>query len=96
MSFEVKIGRFGNDDAANITVDGRLVGWLERVYGERFKSVTSYARVSYVSHYTIVLTDDAAAEQLRKEDVDSRKEAKLEVEHAFERAWIALTTKESA
>lgn len=88
MSFQVKIGKFHDDDSADITVDGRNVGWLERVHGERFKSVGSYARVTFVSHYSIVLTDDAAAEQLHKEDVDSRGEAKLEVERAFERALV--------
>ena len=96
MAFEVKIGKFGEDDSANITVDGRLVGWLERVYGERFKSASSYARVQYVSHYSIMLTDDAAFEQLKKHDVDSRGEAKLEVARAFESAWSQVATKESA
>ncbi len=84
--FKVTIGTFSDDDTAEIKVDGRAVGWLERVHGERFKSVTSYARVQYVSHYSIVLMDDFADEQLRKHDVDSRKDAKLEVEYAFNRA----------
>ncbi|HSX23232.1 MAG TPA: hypothetical protein VLE97_10715 [Gaiellaceae bacterium] len=96
MSFKVTIGTFGDDDTAPIKVDGRDVGWLERVRGERFKSATSYARVQYVSHYSIVLTDDAADNQLRKHDVDSRKEAKLEVQAAFERAWTQIATKGAA
>jgi hypothetical protein len=83
---KVAIGKFADDDTAPITVDGRDVGWLERVKGERFKSATSYARVQFVSHYSIMLTDDAAFEQLKKHDVDSRGEAKLEVKAAFERA----------
>ena len=94
MKFKVTIGKFGDDDTAEIAVDGRVVGWLERVHGERFKSVTSYARVPYVAHYSIVLTDDFAFEQLRKHDVDSRAEAKLEVEQTFDRAWQQLVAKE--
>ena len=96
MSFKVSIGTFGDDDTAEIKVDGKVVGWLERVHGERFKSASSRARVQFVSHYTIVLTDDAAFEQLRKHDVDTRKEAKAEVEAAFERAWTQLVTKDAA
>ncbi len=92
MTFKVTIGKFGGDDTAEIKVDGRAVGWLERVRGERFKSATSYARVSFVSHYTIVLTDDAAYEQLREHDVKSRLAAKLEVERAFQRAWDKLAS----
>lgn len=95
-TFEVKIGKFGDDDTADITVDGRVVGWLEREYGERFKSVTSYARVKYVSHYSITLTDDAAFDQLQKHDVDSRAEAKAEVAKAFERAWEKVVVKQVA
>jgi hypothetical protein len=87
MSFQVKIGKFSDDDAADISVDGRVVGWLERVKSERFASASSRARVAFVSHYSIVLTDDAVDTQLRKHDVDSRAEAKLEVVRAFERAW---------
>ena len=90
-TFKAAIGKFGDDDTAEIKVDGRVVGWLERVHGERFKSVTSYARIQHVSHYTIVLTDDAADAQLRKHDVDTRAEAKLEVASAFERAWEQLS-----
>lgn len=93
MTFKVTIGTFGDDDSADITVDGRVVGWLERVRDERFASASSRARVSYVSHYSIMLTDDFADEQLRKHDFASREEAKLEVEHAFEHAWEKLTTK---
>ncbi len=63
------------------------------MHGERFKSATSYARVQYVSHYSIMLTDDAAFEQLKKHDVASRAEAKLEVAGAFERAWGQLAAK---
>ena len=83
---KVKIGKLGDDDSADISIDGRVVGWLERVRGERFKSATSYARVSFVSHYSIVLTDDAADAQLKKHDVDTRAEAKLEVAIAYERS----------
>lgn len=93
MPFKVSIGTFGDDDSADIKVDGRVVGWLERVKSERFASATSRARVSLVSHYSIMLTDDAAYDQLKKHDVDSRAEAKLEVARAFERAWEQLTTK---
>jgi hypothetical protein len=89
-AFKVTIGKFGDDDSADIYVDGKNVGWLERVHGERFKSATSYARVQYVSHYSIMLTDDAADAQLRKHDVDSRGEAKKEIAAAFERAWEEL------
>lgn len=96
MAFKVTIGKFGDDDTAEIKADGRTVGWLERVHGERFKSATSYARVSFVSHYSIVLTDDAAEEQLKKHDVDSRGEAKLEVERAFRAAWDKLATSASS
>lgn len=90
MKFQVKIGKFSDDDAADITVDGQVVGWVERVRGERFKSVSSRERVSYISHYSITLTHDAAYDQLAKYDVDSRAEAKLEVEQAFDRAWNKL------
>ena len=93
MTFKVQIGTFGEDDSADIKVDGRVVGWLERVKSERFASVTSRARVQYVSHYSIMLTDDAADEQLKKSDVDSRAEANLEVARAFEQAWTQLITK---
>lgn len=96
MTFKVSIGKFGDDDSADITVDGKSVGWLERVHGERFASASSRARVSFVSHYSIMLTDDFADAQLRKHDFNSRKEAKLEVALAFERAWSQLTAKESA
>ena len=89
-TFKVTIGKFGDDDSADIKVDGRVVGWLERVKSERFASATSRARVAFVSHYTIVLTDDAADAQLRKRDVDSRADAKLEVTRAFEHAWEKL------
>ena len=94
MTFKVSIGTFGDDDSADIKVDGRVVGWLERVKSERFASATSRARVSFVSHYSIMLTDDAADDQLAKHDVDSRAEAKLEVERAFEQAWAQLMTKD--
>jgi hypothetical protein len=87
VKFKATILKFGDDDTAEIWVDGRNVGWLERVYGERFKSATSYARVQYVSHYSIMLTDDGADDQLRTHDVDSRGQAKLEIERAFERWW---------
>ena len=90
-TFKVTIGAFGADDSADIKVDGRVVGWLERVHGERFASATSRTRVSFVSHYSIMLTDDAADGQLKKHDVASRAEAKLEVERAFEQAWEKLT-----
>lgn len=94
MKFRVKITPFQDDDTADIYVDGRKVGWLERVYGERFKSATSYARVQYVSHYSITLTDDGADEQLRKEsdyDHNSRADAKQAVARAFERWWDAVS-----
>jgi len=90
-TFKVKIGTFGDDDSADITVDGRVVGWLERVTSERFASATSRARVSFVSHYSIMLTDDFADGQLKKHDFASRAEAKLEVANAFERAWEQLS-----
>jgi len=93
MTFKVKIGTFGDDDSANITVDGRVVGWLERVRGERLASASSRTRVAFVSHYSIVLTDDAASAQLGKHDVASPAEAKAEVAGAFDR-WLALTAKE--
>ena len=93
MTFKVSIGTFGDDDSADIKVDGRVVGWLERVKGERFASASSRARVSFVSHYSIVLTDDAADEQLKKHDVESRAEAKLEIARAFEQTWTQLITK---
>ncbi len=96
MTFKVSIGKFGDDDSANITVDGRTVGWLERVSGERFASASSRTRVTFVSHYSIMLTDDAAAARLTKHDVDSRAEAKLEVARAFEGWLAALAAKESA
>jgi hypothetical protein len=86
-TFDVKIGTFGEDDSADIAVDGRVVGWLERARSERFASASSRARVSFVSHYSIMLTDDFADEQLRKHEFASRAEAKLEVERAFEQAW---------
>jgi hypothetical protein len=82
MKLYVTIGKFGEDDTADIKVDDHVVGWLERVRGERFASASSRARVSYVSHYSIVLTDDAADDQLKKHDVASRAEARLEVERA--------------
>ena len=91
-TFKVTIGKFDDDDSADIKVDGRVVGWLERMKSERFASATSRARVSFVSHYTIMLTDDAADTQLKKHDVDSRAEAKLEVERAFESAWEKLAS----
>ena len=87
MKFKVTISKFGDDGTANIKVDGRDVGWLERVKDERFASASSRARVSFVSHYSIMLTDEAAAARLDKHDVDSRAEAKLEVERAFE-SWL--------
>lgn len=90
MKFKVTIDKFGDDDAADISVDGKVVGWLERVRGERFRSVTSRERVSFVSHYSITLIDDAADEQLVKSDVASRAEAKAEVARAFEHAWEQL------
>jgi hypothetical protein len=91
-TFKVKIGKFDDDDSAPITVDGRDVGWLERVKGERFKSVTSYARVSFVTGYSVQLTDDAARAQLSNDDFDTRAEAKHAIEQAFERALIAKDT----
>ena len=96
MTFQVKINKFGDDDAADIAVDGRVVGWLERVHGERFASASSRARVTFVSHYTIVLTDDATNGKLRKHDVATRAEAKLEVARAHEAAWGVLAAKEPA
>jgi hypothetical protein len=92
VTFQIKIGKFGDDDSADISVDGRVVGWLERVRGERFASASSRARVTFVSHYSIMLTDDAANAQLAKHDVGTRAEAKLEVERAFDRAWSTLAT----
>jgi uncharacterized CHY-type Zn-finger protein len=92
MTFKVTIGKFGEDDSADIKVDERVVGWLERVKDERFASASSRVRVSFVSHYTIMLTDDAADTQLRKHDVVSCAEAKDQVEHAFERAWEKLVS----
>ena len=96
MTFKVQIGTFGDDDSADIKVDGRVVGWLERVKSERFASATSRTRVAFVSHYTIMLMDDAADAQLKKPDVDSRAEAKLEVERAFEHAWAKVAEPEAA
>ena len=93
MTFKVSIGTFGNDDSADIKVDGRVVGWLERVKSERFASASSRARVSFVSHYSIMLTDDFADKQLKKRDVESRAKAKLEIVRAFEQAWTQLITK---
>jgi hypothetical protein len=58
VTFQIKIGTFGDDDAADISVDGKIVGWLERVRGERFASASSRARVSFVSHYSRLLTND--------------------------------------
>lgn len=88
--FKVTIGTF-DDDAADILVDGKIVGWLDRVYGERFRGASSYARSRHVDHYSIVLTDDPANEQLAKhgrEDVKSRAEARAEIQRAFERALL--------
>jgi hypothetical protein len=93
VTFKVAIGTFGEDDSADIKVDGRVVGWLERVKSERFASATSRARIAFVSHYSIMLTDDAANDQLKKHDVDTRAEAKLEITRAFESAWVELSTK---
>ena len=90
MPFKVSIGTFGDDDSAAIKVDGRAVGWLGHVESEHCASASSRACISFVSRYTIMLMDDAANAQLRKHTVDSRAEAKLEVEHAFERAWEKL------
>ncbi len=66
FKFKVRIGTFGGDDAADITVDGRVVGWLERVHGERFASTMSPARVSFLARYSLMLTDDAADAQLHR------------------------------
>ena len=89
MAFKVQIGKFSSDDSADITVDGKNVGWLERVKSERFASASSRARVSFVSHYSIMLTDDGADDHLKKHDVDSRAEAKTEIERAFEAWWAS-------
>lgn len=86
LTSQVKISKFGDDDSADVTVDGHVVGWLERVHGERFLSASSRAVVSFVSHYEISLTDDAADAQLRKHVFMSRMEAKLEVARAYEAA----------
>lgn len=91
MTFEVKIGTFGDDNTAQITIGGREVGWLERVYGERFASASSRARVPFVEHYSVMLTDEAPDAQLGKHTVASRAEAKREVAWAFERALENVT-----
>jgi hypothetical protein len=77
----VTIGKLDKDGAADIQVDGVTVGWVESVKGERFASASSRARVSYVSHYEIVMTDDrydAALTEHMRSDVhhaDSKADA---------------------
>jgi len=56
------LGKF-SDDAADILIDGKKVGWIERNIGERFASAGSYARVKFVSGYTLTFTDDALSEE---------------------------------
>jgi hypothetical protein len=88
---DVKIAKF-DDDAADISIDGRVVGWLERVKGERFRSASSRARVSFVSHYTIMLTDDTLDAALNDvlgttaHDVPSRSAAIIAVRDAATKA----------
>ena len=62
MKFKITIGAFGKDDAADIKIDGRAVGWLERVRDERFASVTR----SFVARYSLMLTDADADAQLHR------------------------------
>lgn len=84
----ITVGKF-EDDAADIMLDGKAIGWIERVKGERFRSATSYARVSFVSHYEVNLTDDALNEKLTealKSDVhhfDSKADAVKAVRALF-------------
>lgn len=83
---KIKFGSF-NDDTAEILLDGVDIGYLERVKGERFASASSRARVTYVSHYTIVLSNDVLDAQLRNNgDVDSKDDAKLEIARAIDAA----------
>jgi hypothetical protein len=51
---KTKLGKFGSDDTAPITRDGAEIGYVERVYGERFASASSRARVKFVDHYLVV------------------------------------------
>lgn len=81
----ITIGKF-EDDAADIMLDGKVIGWLERVKGERFASASSRARVSFVDHYTINLTDDAHDAALKSSDVASKADAKAAIELALANA----------
>ena len=81
---KIKFGTF-EDDSATIYVDGVDIGYLERVKGERFVSASSRARLSYVSHYTIVLNNDGLDAQLRNNgDVPGKDEAKQEIARALD------------
>ena len=88
MKFKVKIGAFGKDDAADIMVDGRVVGWLERVHGERLASVTR----SFVGRYSLMLTDAAADSQLHRRVSTQRGQMAPSQNAAMiaHREWISL------
>lgn len=58
---KVTVGLFDEEDAADITVDGRVVGRLEHEPCERFATGT---RTLVVGRYRLVLTDAAAHAQL--------------------------------
>lgn len=87
-TFKITLGTFGDDDSADIMMDGHVIGWLERVKGERFASASSRTRASFITHYSITLMADLADALLTKHDVPSRAEAKLEVARTLEKAWI--------
>lgn len=62
IKLKVRVGVFGEDDAADVMVDGRVVGRLERVPCERFAASTHMV----VGRYSLTLTNAAADAQLHR------------------------------
>ena len=57
-----KLARFEDNAADIITEIGTNIGWVERVYGEVFRSESSRARTKFISHYEVNLRDDDNAD----------------------------------
>lgn len=103
---DIKFGTFGKpgsvhaEDSIDILVDGKKVGWIERVKDERFASASSRARIAFVSHYEIMFTDDALDAKAQAADriqlVDTLGDAKKLVRNIITREEVSTPAPEGA
>lgn len=59
MTTTFKLAKF-SEDAADILVGGKSIGWVEREVSERFESQSSRKRIRYISGYSVMITADTS------------------------------------